>query len=375
MPDKSLQEQILELADKQDGIVDDNKPPANEPDQNKGRKPDAAANAANLRKMLEERDERIKSLQGEIEPLKTAAQRAADERYKPIWETLETEYEDDPDRFLNEFKEAREKKQEFDQKLREKEEAIERLHFESSEVYKKNVAEPIFAAEELLKGVVKKDDAIYKKLKANFLYDADKKVRRGPMTADEIIALDEALEGTAFNPSRVQTAIENLREKFHGANEFYSNRKAKLQELEAQKQQEQAARNAEEIRLAKIARAQAVKTGASKLEVDVVKKVFGPEFVREAAKAGLATVEDQIATRRLPSMEDMASNQIKARLFDKLMEDGSLDLLVEALESSENFSNEGDGTRAIRNKNKKQETRSPLEVLTEMAGPGADRLR
>lgn len=326
-------------------------------------------NLANLRKANEEREERLKSLEGENLTLKEKAARLEDPKFKALLETLETDYEDDPEKFVTEFKSLKETSTTWEGKLREKEELLERTAFEKSEAFQKNVAGPIRAGEELLKGVLKKDDALYKDLVKKFVYGADGKVSQGSLTADEIIALDEALENSDAKPERVQVAIESLREKFHSANEFHANFKTKIAQSEEERQKQLAAKNAEEAGLARIARAHAIKKAASLFTTDEnLKALFDEAFLGSIPKMVMTTVENQITSRSLPPMEDLASNQMKAMLYDRLVADGGLDVLKGALEAQRSHSGASDGTRGKGRPEEKKPSGSVRDMLASAAG-------
>lgn len=337
------------------------------PDQRRGKEDNLAA----LRRAKEEQEEQLRSLQGENESLKSKAAKLEDERFKKLLETLENDYEDDPEKLLTEVTTLKTSSGEWETKLREKDEILERVAFEQSEPYKKHVKEPIASGEQTLKGVIKKDEALYKQILKSFVYDRDNNVIANPsLTADEIIALDELLEEhDEIKPERVKLAIENLREKFHGANDYYKNFKTRIQEEETARQAQLAEKNAQEAGVAKLARAQAIKRGASiLLQNEKLRGVVDEDFLSALPKTVLTSVENAISNRVAPSLEEMAQNQMKALLFDNIVANGGLELLRQAIDIQSDHSKGSDGTRGSGKPGEKKITGSIRDILAEKAG-------
>lgn len=305
----------------------------------------------NLRALAEakaESDRKLAEAEAKAKDLESKASLLTDERYKKLFGVLESDYEADPEKLLTEFESYKSERTSFAEKLTEKEKLIEKIKFEESDSYKKNVAQPILSGEERLKGVLRKDDALYKKIKKEFLYDKEGKVLQGDLNADEIIALDELLEehGGSIKSDRVEVAIVALREGFHQANEYYQNFQQNVANEKAEAEKATAAKNIEEARLAKLVRASAVKKSVGEFAANEhLKVIFGEEYIDSVGKTVLSEIEGAIETRQVPTVESMASRQMKARLWDKFVEDGGLDILKEAIETQSEHSQRAAGTK------------------------------
>lgn len=328
----------------------------------------------NLRALAEakaEAERKLSEAEAKAKDLEEKSSLLSDERYKKLFGVLESDYEADPEKFLSEFENYKTERNSFTEKLTEKDKLIEKIKFEESDSYKKNVAQPILSGEERLKGVLRKDDALYKKIKQEFLYDKEGKVIKGDLNADEIIALDELLEehGGNLKSDRVEVAIVALREGFHQANEYYKNFQQNVANEKAETEKATAAKNIEEARLAKLVRASAVKKSVGEFaNNEHLKVIFGPEYIDAVGKTVLSEIEGAIETRQVPTMESMASRQMKARLWDKFVEDGGLDILKEAIETQSEHSQRAAGTRGADRGPAKKLEGSLRDAIAEKAG-------
>lgn len=336
-----------------------------------GSQTDKEINLRNLAKKREEAENRIQELEAKLQEVESGNEITSKEEYKNLLELLETEYENDPSKFVEEHKALREKSQEFESKLTEKEKEIERANFEKSEAFQKNVKQPIESADERLKGVLRKDEQLYKKILKEFIYDQDGNVKSGEMNADEVIALDEMLEDVDHVKSdRAENAILNMREKYEKANEYYKNFQQRQQEEENERQQQLAQKNQEDQRMARLMRARAYNNSTNKLASDEnIKAVLGEDVVKEIGKTEMQKVEQALQSHEVPPLDDLAANSIKARLFDRLVDEGAMGILKDAMAEEESYAHASEGTRPSGgNRPKKPDNRSPLQKLRDSAG-------
>jgi hypothetical protein len=305
-------------------------------------------NLRQLAQAKEDAERRAQEIEARYKALEEKANAEPDPKLKRLFEFTEVEYENDPERLIEDLLKRKEESQTWQQKLEEKDKEIEKISIVHSEAYKRNVETPRLQAigniEALLDGDATAINAIGK-----IILDDKGILPTQPLDAKQKQAIKAALSEAGIDTpiTEVWRSINEWKDVTAKGIDYVKNFQTRQKEEQDRAQSQQIEQQKRLIEQQKLVRVRSKNEARQSFpeELKEVSSLLKSEEIDDIFTEINQELEDTIEGRSTLDWKKAYLTNAKARAFDKLMANGALPKAIKAMESVQSMKTEGDGTR------------------------------
>lgn len=323
--------------------------PQPEPENQQERQQEAPRSKETNFRALEQAKQEAERRAAELaEKLKEFEEKQPDPKWQTLQQRIELEYENDPEKLISDLLTKKEKETEWETRLKEKDEEVQKIAFHQSDAYKRNVEKPLNDAISSIEGLLDGDKDLMTGV-TKLILDDKGQLPTTPLDSKQKAAIKAAIAETGSDVPLLELykAINALKETEAKGRDYVANYKTRQQQEQERQQREQMEAMRRDQENAKLIRLRA-KNAARQNFPDTLKEVAAlvdDATMDDVFKEVQQELEDVIEGRSKHDFVKAYNTNAKAKLFDKLMENGTIAKMVKAMGSVSDLKREGDGTR------------------------------
>lgn len=286
------------------------------------------ANLAALRQKLTEQEAEITRTREYVQKYETL--NGEFEKFTPVKSLLETQFGGDPNALTGHLETSSKRLTELEKAVQDKEVALQLADLKSSAWFQDNIAAPLSFAENQLRGITKNDDVLLQKVIS--LSPGDK-----TPTAVEIMAISEALKAARYDgdPNWVVNSLAAWKTAAVKAQSVEANHKGELAKIVESQQQAEIAKYNDQVALQKSILGRMVVDSGRALVTSVETEapgLFQTEDLSAISGDARTYLENVAFNGNGGAMDWSGAGEMvmKAKLFDKLIAEGSLKEVLKA---------------------------------------------